>query len=65
MQEKLTDIWKENILEDLEGRLLEYEMIGEFLVEIKKKFGREDSKSGRAQKIRVGRKNYREICIRI
>ena len=33
------DVWKENILEDLEKRLLEYETVGEFLVDIKKEFG--------------------------
>ena len=30
------------MLEDLEGGLLEYEMVGEFLADIKKEFGRED-----------------------
>jgi len=36
------DVWKENILEDLEGGLLEYEIAGEFLADIKKEFGGED-----------------------
>ena len=31
-------------MEDLEERLLEYETAGEFLVDIKKKFGRRDKK---------------------
>ena len=39
MQGRLTDIWKENILEDLEERELEYESVREFLAAIKKKFG--------------------------
>ena len=39
------DIWKENILEDLEGGLLEYEAVGEFLVDIKKEFGGGDEES--------------------
>ena len=30
------------ILEDLEGELLEYEIVEEFLMDIKKKFGRGD-----------------------
>jgi len=30
------DIWKENVLEDLEGGLLEYETVGEFLTDIKR-----------------------------
>ena len=44
MQRESADIWKENILEDLEGGLLEYEIIGEFLADIKKEFGEEDKK---------------------
>ena len=39
-QGELTDVWKENILEDLEAETLEYEMAGEFLTDIKKEFGR-------------------------
>ena len=35
----MADIWKENILEDLEGGLLKYESVGEFLADIRKKFG--------------------------
>ena len=44
VQERSADVQKENILEDLEERLLEYETAGEFLVDIKKKFGRRDKK---------------------
>jgi len=39
VQEGAVDIWKENILEDLEAEEVEYESAGEFLIEIKKKFG--------------------------
>jgi len=39
VQGELTDIWKENILEDLEKGELEYESVGEFLAAIKKEFG--------------------------
>ena len=41
----MADVWKENILEDLEGRLLESEIVGEFLVDIRKKFGGGDKES--------------------
>jgi len=41
VQEELADIWKENILEDLEEGVLEYESVGEFLAAIKKEFGGE------------------------
>jgi len=33
------DIWKENILKDLEEGELEYESVGEFLAVIKEEFG--------------------------
>jgi len=39
MQGGSVDIWKENVLEDLEGGLLEYKTVGEFLVDIKREFG--------------------------
>ena len=42
MQGELADIWKENMLEDLEGGLLEYQTVGEFLAEIRKEFGGEE-----------------------
>jgi len=45
MQGRLVDVWKKNILEDLEGELLEYKTVGEFLVDIRKKFGEEDEES--------------------
>jgi len=32
-------VWKENVLEDLEERALEYESVGGFLAAIKKEFG--------------------------
>ena len=33
-------MWKENVLEELKAGKLEFETVGEFLVEIKKEFGR-------------------------
>ena len=39
VQKESADVWKENILEDLEARLLEYETAREFLADIKKEFG--------------------------
>ena len=38
-------MWKENILEDLKTGVLEYKIVGEFLVDIRKEFGREDEES--------------------
>ena len=45
VQRGLADIWKENILENLEEGSLEYELVGEFLATIKKEFGKGDEKS--------------------
>ena len=45
VQREAADIWKKSILEDLEGGLLEYETVGEFLVDIRKEFGERDEKS--------------------
>ena len=38
IQKGSVDIWKKNILDNLEERLLEYEIAGEFLVDIRKEF---------------------------
>ena len=41
--EKSANIWKKNILEDLKAEVLEYIIVGEFLVDLKREFGREDN----------------------
>ena len=38
MQEELVDIWKENLLEDLETGEAEFGSVEEFLLELKKEF---------------------------
>ena len=45
MQREIADIWKENVLEDLEAGEVAYKLAGEFLMEIKKKFGGGDEES--------------------
>ena len=45
-------MWKENVLEDLEGWLLEYEMVEEFLAEIRKEFGGGDKESVKVVELR-------------
>jgi len=52
VQGGLANVWKENILKDLEGRLLEYKNVGEFLVDIKKEFGRGDEESVKVAELR-------------
>ena len=36
------DVWKKNMLENLEAGLLEYKIAGEFLADIKKEFWEEE-----------------------
>jgi len=48
----LADIWKENILEDLEGEILEYETAEEFLADIKKDFGGGDEKTAKVVELK-------------
>jgi len=45
MQGGLPDVWKKNILEDLEVEILEYKIAGEFLADIRKKFGEGNKES--------------------
>ena len=52
VQEEVVDVWKENILEDLEGGLLEYETVGKFLADIRKEFRREDEESVKVAKLK-------------
>ena len=39
VQEGTTDVWKENVMEELEAREVEYEIVEEFLSSLKKEFG--------------------------
>ena len=45
VQGESADIWKENVLGELEAGEVEYESVGEFLAEIKKEFGGGDEES--------------------
>jgi len=61
VQKGSADIWKKNILEDLEEEVIEYKLVGEFLMAIKKEFG-----SGDKELVKVAeRKDNREICVRV
>ena len=52
VQGRLVDIQKENTLEDLEGKLLEYEIVGEFLADIKREFGGGDKEMVKVAELR-------------
>ena len=45
-------MWKENILEDLKGRLLKYKNVEEFLTNIKKEFGGGDEEKVKVAELR-------------
>ena len=45
-------MWKDNILEDLEVGELEFEVVGEFLAEIKKDFGTGEKESVKVAELR-------------
>ena len=46
------DVWKENVLKELETGELEFEAVGEFLAEIKKEFGGEEEELVKAAELR-------------
>ena len=52
IQEESTDIWKKNVLEDLESGNLEYEIAEEFLVDLKKEFRRGDEETVKVAELR-------------
>jgi len=45
-------VWKENIMEELEAKELEYEMVEEFLTSLKKEFGGGEEESVKAAELR-------------
>ena len=64
VQEGSADIWKENMLEDLEGGLLEYENIGEFLADIRKEVNEGDEelvKVAELRRLEQGGKTMKEF----
>ena len=66
MQRRLADIQKENMLENLEAEVLEYEIAREFLVlaDIKKKFGEKDKeevKVSELKRLKQGSKTIEEF----
>ena len=52
VQGEAADVWKENVLEELEAGKLEFETVEEFLVEIKKEFGGGEEESVKAAELR-------------
>ena len=46
------DIWKENVIEELEAGEVEYEMVEEFLISLKKEFGGREEESVKVVELR-------------
>ena len=46
------DIWKGNIMEELESGEIEYELAEEFLISLKKEFGKGEEESVKAAELR-------------
>ena len=46
------DIWKENVIEELKAGEMEYEMVEEFLIVLKKKFGKGEKELVKAAELR-------------
>ena len=64
VQGGVADIWKENVLEELEAGELEFEIVGEFLAEVKKEFvgGEEESvKAAELRKLEQGGRTMEEF----
>ena len=64
MQGRLADVWKENVLEELKMEELEFEIVVEFLAEIKKEFGggeEESVKVAELRKLEQGGKTMEEF----
>jgi len=62
------NVWKKNLLEDLESEEVEFRSAGEFLLELKKEFGGEDEelvKIVKLKKDRTRRKDNGRVCSRI
>ena len=52
VQEGLADMWKENVMEELEAGEVEYELVEEFFTILKREFGGEEEESVKAAELR-------------
>jgi len=52
VQRESADVWKENVMEELEIGEMEYETVEEFLISLKKEFSRGEKESVKAVELR-------------
>jgi len=57
----LVNIWKENILKDLESKSLECVIVGKFLMDLKKKFSSRDNKTINVAELKKVKQESRTI----
>ena len=50
------DVWKENVMEELESGEMEYETAEEFFTSLRKEFGGEEKESVKAAELRIDKK---------
>ena len=64
IQEGSADVWKENIIEEVEKGEMEYEIVEEFLTVLKREFGggeEESVKAAELRKLEQGEKTMEEF----
>lgn len=61
IQRVLVNIWKENILKDLESKSLECVIVGKFLMDLKKKFSSRDNKTIKVAELKKVKQESRTI----
>ena len=61
VQGGLVDVWKENLLEDLEVEEVEFGSVGEFLLELKRKFEEESVKIAELKRIEQEERTMKEF----
>ena len=53
VQRELVNMWKENILEDLKMKEVEFELVEEFLLEFKNEFGGRDEELAKVAELKL------------
>ena len=62
VQGGVANIWKKNVIENLESKKLKYIIVGEFLIDLKNEFGEGDDETIKAVKLKKIEQGSRTIC---
>ena len=52
VQEGLVDVWKKNLLKKMKVKEIQFVLVGDFLAELKREFGRGDNESAKVAKLK-------------